>query len=62
MDPYLGATVPYLRMFAQDSGQSEHTTLVALVWEERYKYVKEIEGACIMFLFAAESLRLLILA
>ena len=59
---YLGAIVPYLRMFAQDSRQSEHPTLVALVWEEIYKYVEEIEGACIMFLFAAESLRIFNLA
>ena len=62
MDPYLGATIPYLEMFAQDSGKSEQTTLVALVWEESYKYVEEIKGARIMFLFAAKSLRLFILA
>ena len=62
MDPYLGATIPYLGMFAQAKGKSEHTTLVALVWEERYKYVEEIEGACIMFLLASEILRLFILA
>ena len=62
MDPYVGAIVPYLKTFAQDSRQSEHTTLVALVWEESYKYVEEIEGACIMFLLATEILRLFILA
>ena len=61
MDPYLGATVPYLGMFAQDSGQSEHTTLVALVWEESYKYVEDIEGTRIMFLCTSQILRLFIL-
>ena len=35
---------------------------MALVWEESYKYVEEIEGACTMFLLAADSLRLFILA
>ena len=39
VDPYLGAKIPYLGMFAQDSGKSEHTTLVSLVWEKSYKYV-----------------------
>ena len=49
-------------MFTQNLGPSEHITLVALVWEESYKYVEEIQGTYIMFLLVAESLKLFILA